>query len=45
MIRHQGSRWVLYSEDGSKVLGKYPTKAAALKRERQILWFKHKKGK
>ena len=44
MIRHEGSRWVLYSADGQKKLGTFATKAQAEKRERQILWFKrHKK--
>jgi len=46
MIRKQGDKWVLYSKDGSKKLGVFKTKDAALKRERQISYFKHlaKKG-
>lgn len=40
MIRHAGSKWILYSADGSKVLGKYATKEQAKRRERQIQWFK-----
>ena len=43
MIRHQGSKWVLYTKDGNKVLGKFDTKQAAVKREQQINYFKHKK--
>jgi hypothetical protein len=41
MIRHVGSKWVLYTKDGTKVLGKYATKQQAQKRERQVIWFKN----
>jgi len=43
MIKKEGSQWVLYSKDGSKKLGSFKTKAAALKREKQINYFKNKK--
>ena len=41
MIIKQGSKFVLKSKDGSKVLGKFDTKEQALKREKQINFFKH----
>ena len=40
MIRHEGSKRVLYSKDGSKKLGRFDSKEAAEKRERQINMFK-----
>lgn len=40
MIVKQGNTWVLYSHDGKKVLGRFRTHADALKRERQIQYFK-----
>ena len=43
MLRHEGSKWVLYSKDGSKKLGEFDTKEDALERERQIQYFKHAK--
>jgi RimK family alpha-L-glutamate ligase len=39
-IRHEGSKWVIYSKDGKKKLGSYPTETAAKKRLRQIEFFK-----
>lgn len=42
-IKQEGSQWVLYSSDGSKKLGSFPSKEAAMKRERQIQYFKHVK--
>lgn len=36
MIKRIGKNWVLYSQDGSKVLGKHATKAEALAQERVI---------
>jgi hypothetical protein len=54
VIRKEGNEIVLYSSDGSKVLGRFPfgpgreyaneeaARAAALKRERQIQWFKYR---
>ena len=40
-IRHEGSKWNIYSKDGSKRLGSYDTEEAAKKRLRQIEYFKH----
>ena len=40
-IRHEGSKWNIYSKDGSKRLGSYDTETAAKKRLRQIEYFKH----
>lgn len=42
MIKKNGSRWVLFTADGKKKLGTFPSKEAALKRERQIQFFKRK---
>jgi hypothetical protein len=44
MIRKVGEKWVLFSSDGKKELGKFDSKEAALKRERQIQFFKHQKA-
>ncbi len=41
ILRHKGSKWILYSHDGSKTLGEFDTEEVALKRERQINYFKH----
>ena len=35
--------WVLYSRGGDRKLGEYPTREAALERERQIQYFTHEK--
>jgi len=43
MIRKKGYQWILYNSKGTKVLGKFRTKKAALKRERQIIFFKYHK--
>ena len=40
MIRKVGSKYVLYSHDGNKVLGTFASKAEAVKREQQINYFK-----
>jgi hypothetical protein len=40
MIRKVGNKYVLYSHDGSKVLGTFASRAEALKREQQINYFK-----
>lgn len=45
MIKKVGSKYVLYSKDGTKRLGTYDSKEAALKRERQINYFKHQADK
>jgi hypothetical protein len=42
IIRHEGGKWVLYTHDGTKVLGTFETEEGALDRERQIQFFKHK---
>lgn len=42
MIKKVGSQWVLYTHDGSKRLGTFPSRAAAVKREREINYFKNK---
>ena len=36
MIKQSGEKWVLYSADGSKVLGRFGSKKAAEDREKQI---------
>ncbi len=41
MIIKQGSKFVLKSRDGSKTLGTFETKEQAVKREKQINFFKH----
>ena len=40
-IVQRGSKWVIMSKDGSKQLGEYDTKEDALKRLRQIEYFKN----
>ena len=42
-IKKEGSKWILYSKSKHKKLGTFATKKAALKRERQIQYFKHLK--
>jgi hypothetical protein len=44
MIKKEGNKWVLYTKDGQRVLGVFSTKQEAMRREKQILYFKHKKG-
>ena len=44
MIRKRGSKYVLLSKSTGKTLGTYKTKKDALRRERQIQYFKNKKG-
>ena len=41
IIQKKGSQWVLKSKKSGKVLGKFPSKKKALKREKQIQYFKH----
>jgi len=43
VIKKQKSKWILYTRDGKKKLGEFKTKKAALKRERQIQFFKRMK--
>jgi len=45
MIKKEGSKYILYTQDGSKVLGKFNSEEDALKRETQIRYFKHLKDK
>lgn len=45
MIRKEGEKYVIKSEDGSKTLGTYTTREEAEKRLREIEYFKNKKGK
>jgi len=44
MITKENSKWILYTKDGSKILGIFDTKAQAVKREKQILYFKNKRN-
>ncbi len=41
VIKKQGYKWILYTKDGKRRLGEFKTKKDALKRERQIQFFKH----
>lgn len=43
MIKKVGNNWILYNSSGNKKLGTYPTKKEALKREKQIQYFKNKR--
>ena len=43
MIKRSGSKYSLYSKAGKKKLGTFKTKKAAMKRERQIRYYKGKK--
>lgn len=47
MIVKSGNKFLVKSEDGKKTLGTYDSKEEAIKRLRQIEWFKHagKSGK
>ena len=45
VIAKRGYQWVLYTKDKKRVLGKFRTRKEALKRERQIIFFKYVKGK
>lgn len=46
MIKKEDDGWHLYSSDGKKHLGgPYKSKKQAVKREQQVNYFKHKKGK
>ena len=42
VIVKKGYKWILYSKDKKKILGTFRTKTEALKRERQIQFFKHR---
>jgi hypothetical protein len=41
MIKKEDGKWVLYSKDGKKVLGRFDSEAAAKKREGEIKSFKN----
>ena len=45
MIKKVGSSWVVYTHDGSRVLGKHPSREQALAQLRAVEASKHKKGK
>lgn len=42
MIKKEGDKYVIYSDDGSKRLGDYPSEGAAKRRLAQIEYFKNK---
>ena len=45
VIKHESDGWHLYSKDGKKHLGgPYDTRDEAVKREREVEYFKHKGG-
>jgi hypothetical protein len=44
MIVKRGNSWVIYNHDKTKILGTYTSHADALKRLREIEYFKHKGG-
>ena len=41
VIVKRKSKWILFSKDKKKKLGEFRTYEAALKRERQIIFFKN----
>ena len=41
VIKHEGKKWVLYTHDGSRVLGRHPSEAAAQAQERAVQAHKH----
>lgn len=43
MIKKVDGKWILYSANGKKKLGEFKTKKDALKRERQVIYFRNKK--
>ena len=43
VIKKQGYKYILYNKTSKKKLGEFRTKKAAIKRERQIQFFKYKK--
>lgn len=45
MIRKVGSKYYVYSEKGKRLSRGYTSRKAAVKRLRQIEFFKHKKGR
>lgn len=45
MIKKEGSKWKLYTKDGSRVLGTHPTKKDAILQEIAIKMAQRKKNK
>jgi len=45
MIKREGSKYKLYTSDGSRVLGTHENKKNAIKQEQAIQISKHKKSK
>ena len=43
MIKKENNKWILYSSNGKKKLFEAKTKKEVLKREKEIMYFKHKK--
>jgi hypothetical protein len=43
MIRKRGNQYVLYTRDGRRVLGRHPSREAALRQERAVKANKAKK--
>ncbi|MBI2449733.1 hypothetical protein HYV49_05550 [Candidatus Pacearchaeota archaeon] len=43
VIIKRKSKWILLTKDKKKKLGEFKTRKAALKRERQIIFFKNMK--
>ena len=41
VIGKRKNKWILFSKDRKKKLGEFRTRKAALKRERQIIFFKN----
>ncbi len=41
MIKHENNKYVLYTKDGSKILGRHDSYESALKQERAIQMSKH----
>jgi len=44
VLKKEKGKWVLYSRKTHRKLGAFKTKKAAIKRERQIQYFKQLKG-
>jgi len=42
VIKKEKNKYILYSKSGGRRLGTFKTKSAAMKRERQIKYFKSK---
>jgi len=42
MIKKVGEKYYLYSKDGKRILGRFRTRKAAMKREKQVAFYKNK---